>query len=451
MSKYKDYKPGFLESIFNSDKIAKKILKEDILPRLKKYPKKYSPKQELTNVLHVNTAAGKGGAAKIAHELLNLSLNKKCYNSKIITNEAYVEDNSIIELEHKNKKLHKLLHKYQKRNGLIDFFNLDSFNIQEMQAFKDADILHLHNLHGNYFSLFNLPEITSLKPTIWTLHDEYAFTGHCSFTLDCEKWLTGCEKCTNLGFYPKLKKDTANYLFEIKKKIYEASDFTIVCYSNWLKSKLCKSMLKNKDIRLIYNGIDEKTFVNTPKPYARKQLNLPLDKKILLFSANGGVKNPQKGGEYVLEAYKYFKDRKDLLFICIGGHKPVIKAPNWLDVPYINDERTMALYYSASDLFIYPSLSETFGLVIAEAMACELPVVTFRNTAIPEVVGSDECGYIAENKNTQDFVNGIKLYLDNDNLRKKAGVRARKRVLEKFTLDRMVNEYKNLYEEKLGK
>lgn len=451
MDKFANYKPNFIEQLFFSDKIAKKIFNEYIQPKLKKYTKSEINNQKFSNILHINTAAGKGGAAKIAHELLNKSLIQRGYNSKILVNESCLNDDSIGMIEHKNLALHKLLHKYQRKNGLIDFFNLDSFNIKSLNSFKNADIIHLNNLHGNYFSIFNLPEITALKPTIWTLHDEYAITGHCAFTLNCEKWQTGCGNCTNLTAYPKLKKDTTKYLFDIKQKIYENSDFTIVCYSYWLKDKLSKSILKDKEIRLIYNGINEKIFINTEKKQAREKLDLPLDKKILLFSANGGIKNPQKGGQYVLEAYEHFKCYEDIVFLCIGGKNKEFNAPNWIDIPYINDENIMALYYSAADLFIYPSLAETFGLVLAEAMSCELPVVSFKNSAIQEVVSHNQTGYLAENENIKDFINGINYFLENEETRIMASKQSRNIVLEKFTLDKMVDNYIALYNEILQK
>jgi glycosyltransferase involved in cell wall biosynthesis len=447
MENFAEHKPNLIEKLFFSDKIAKKIFDENISPKLKKYSKVESKNSSLQNILHINTAAGKGGASKIAHELLNKSLNQKGINSKILVNESFLNDDSIDILEHTNPNLHRLLHKYQRKNGLVDFFNVDSFNIKNLEIFKNADILHLHNLHGNYFSLFNLPEMTALKSTIWTLHDEYALTGHCAFALDCEKWQTGCGNCPNLSAYPKLKKDTTKYLFDTKQKIYENSNFTVVCYSNWLKDKLSKSILKDKDIRLIYNGINEKTFVNTDKNEARIKLNLPLNKKILLFSANGGIRNPQKGGEYILKTYEHFKCYEDIIFVCIGGKNKEINAPNWIDIPYINDETTMALYYSAADLFIYPSLAETFGLVLAEAMSCELPIVTFKNSAIQEVVAHNETGYLAENENIDDFINGINYFIDNEPIRKQFSKQARERVLEKFTLDRMIEEYIILYRE----
>jgi len=433
---------------FSQRKIAQKIYENFVLLQLKKFQNKYEKKSEFKNILHVNTAVGKGGAAKVAHNYLNLSLNRLGYNSTLLAGKLYTDNEPYTqELECKNLKLHKLLHKYQKTAGLLDFYNLSSFSIPDLEVFKNADVLHLHNLHGSYFSPFLLPKITSLKPTVWTLHDEQAFTGHCAYAFDCKKWQTGCGNCDDLAFYPKIKKDTTDFLINTKKKIYDMSSFTVVCPSNWLADRVKESILSEKDIRVIYNGIDEKVFVNTPKSQAREMLNLPQYKKILMFSASGSIKNPQKGGKYVFELYEKLKHRKDLLFLNIGGGKSNKIAKNWIDIDYVNDEKAMALYYSASDVFIYPSMAETFGLVVAESMACATPVVAFDNSALSEIILHKETGYLAVNKNIDDFINGVDFFLKSEEQRIRAGEKARKRVVESFTLDLMIKNYIELYKE----
>ena len=438
---------SFIESHFSQRKLSQKIYENFVLLHLKKFHSKQKVCGDLKNILHINTAVGRGGAAKIAYNALNNNLNKHELNSKILVGTAYCEKNEEIELiDCKNVKLHKLLHRYQKTSGLLDFYNLASFDIVHNKAFNDADVIHLHNLHGAYFSPFLLPKLTSLKPTIWTLHDEQAYTGHCAYAFECDKWLTGCGNCPDLNFYPKIKTDTTNFLLNIKKKIYDMSDFTISCPSEWLKNRATKSILKDKEIRVIYNGINEKIFINTDKIMARKSLNLPLDKKILLFSASGSIKNPQKGGQYILEAYKILKDEKDILFVNVGSEKKS-KKTNWIDIPYISDERKLALYYSAADIFIYPSLAETFGLVIGEAMSCGTPVVAFNSTAVPEIVRHLKTGYLAEHKNINDFVAGIKELLKNHEFRTTAGIKSRELIESTFTLDKMINNYANLYHE----
>lgn len=434
-------KTNFLQRNFMAGEIAQKIYREFVLPQLQRYEKSWPREPKLKNIIHINTAVGKAGAAKVAYNYLSKNLILKGYNSKILAGINYgPEQDDIAEIKPKDIKLHKMLHRYSKKEGLLDFYNLESFNIHSHKWFKKADIVHLHNLHGAYFSPFVLPYLTSLKPTVWTLHDEQAYTGHCSYSFTCDKWLTGCGKCPDLDYYPKIKKDTTEFLMQTKKAIYDASEFTIVCPSQWHANRVNQSILKTKPVKVIYNGIDEKVFSPTPQQYARKELNLPLNKKILLFSASGGIANKQKGGKYILEAYKRLKNNNDILFINLGANKAG-KKQNWLDIPYIKDENMLAKYYSAADLFIYPTQAEVFGLVITEAMACKTPVVAFNNTAVPELVRHMETGYLAKNSDIDDFVHGIQTLMN----KKLDGDKARRQVLEKFTLDKMVNEYIELY------
>jgi glycosyltransferase involved in cell wall biosynthesis len=439
--------PNFYERNFKSEQIAQAIYMDFIMPHLKKFRKVREKKHPLKNILHINTAVGKGGAAKVAYEFLSKNLNKKGYKSSVLAGTNYGEPaDDIKTLDVYNIKLHKMLHRYSKKKGLLDFYNLESFNIPQYDVVRNADLIHLHNLHGAYFSPFVLPSLTSFKPVVWTLHDEQAYTGHCSYSFNCDKWQTGCGNCPDLNFYPKIKTDTTDLLLEIKKEIYDCCGFTVVCPSSWLADRARKSILGRKNIRVIYNGVDENVFTPKVKAYARKMLNLPVNKKILLFSASGSIKNPQKGGEYITETYNRLKYEDEYLFVNLGSEK-LSKKKNWLDIPYIKEEKQLALYYSAADLFIYPSQAEVFGLVIAESMACQTPVIAFRNSAIPELITHMQTGYLAENRNVEDFINGIKTFINNDNVRNNAGINSRERILEKFTLDKMVNQYIELYQE----
>ena len=441
----------FLQYVLWGKQTAQRIYNEKLLPRVKPYAISQINKHQLQNILHVNTIAGKGGAAKVAHHNLNVSYNLKGYNSKVLVNEISGVDNDNIELLEKNiSPEQKMLLKYQKKHGWLDFFYMPSLEISSQNTFKECDILHFHNLHGGYFSPFALPELTALKPTVWTLHDEQSYTGHCAFTYECNEWETGCKNCKNLRSYPKIKKDCTSFLFKTKKRIYENSDFTVVCPSMWLKQRAERSILKDKDIRLIYNGVDEKIFKNTDKIEARKKINLPLDKKIMFFSAFGSIKNPQKGGKYLIETYKQFKDRDDVVFLNAGGNEANSKD-NWIDIPYISDEAEMALYYSASDLFIFPSMADNCPLTVLESLSCGTPVITFNTGGIPELVEHLKTGYIANYKDADDFISGVKIFLDNDELRQNAGIEARAAIERSFTLDTMVNNYLELYQEVFNK
>jgi len=418
------------------DELSKTKINSDFSKKVKK------------QILYINTLAGKGGAAGVMNKI---SENVKDYKTALLVTENQMESKNIHIFPKNFSFRQKYLREFQYTEGWLDFFNLDSFKIKKTNIFKNSGIVHFHNLHGNYFSFFTLPEISSLKHCIWTLHDMYAFTGHCAHSFDCERWKTGCGECPDLTIYPEVMKDETAFVWKNKKEVYDKCKITIVCPSNWLKEKAEKSILKNQDIRLIYNGIDENIFINTDKNVAREKLGLPQDKKILLFSAHGGKTNYWKGGQYLSETYEIFKNRDDILFLNIGSLNKEEEVKNWLNIPYITNDSLLALYYSAADLFIYPSLAEVFGLVVAEALACGTPVVTFKTGGIPEIVEHLKTGYVAEYKNTGDFVNGINIFLQNDELRKNAGIEGRQTILEKFRLSYMVENYKKLYDEILEK
>jgi hypothetical protein len=251
--------------------------------------KKVNRFEKLKNILYVNTFAGRGGAAEVAYQHLYKGLSKQFHTEMLVAKKNLEDLNVNLLPEESNKDLIQL----QERLGYQDFFCLNSFKIKELRIFKNCDILHLHNLLGGYFSPFALPELTSLKPTIWTLHDMHSFTGHCIQSLNCNKWRKGCHSCKYLNLYPAISVDTSSLIYNIKKEIYNmCKKITIVTVSNWLKERVKHSILRKHDIRTIYNGIDEKIFFNYEKQAVRKELSLPNDKKIILFCCDYGDTNP---------------------------------------------------------------------------------------------------------------------------------------------------------------
>ena len=398
------------------------------------------------NILHINTLDNTGGAAKVAYRLKD-GLKKRGYTSWMLVGYKLGKNPDVKQITW-NKYLQfglNILSTIILRPYLI--FR-STFQIKDRADVANSDIIHLHNLHTGYFNPLALPELTKLKPTVYTLHDMWALTGHCAHSFDCDKWQTGCGDCPYLKVYPALWYDVTHKLWEIKKDIYNRSDFIIVTPSRWLKNKIEKSILSDKKIYLIYNGIDPGIFHPMDKTEIRKKLNLPLDKTILMFSAHKGIKNFWKGGEYLLKALEQIDD-ENVFFLNIGStenlDKRVKKSIEWVSIPYVDNEKTMAEYYAASDLFLYPSLADNCPLVVLESMACSTPVIAFDTGGIPELLTNMKTGYIARYKDVDDFVKGIKLFLNDVDLRAKAGFSARKDVEKHFTLDKMVMLYEELY------
>lgn len=403
-------------------------------------------------ILHISTIDNTGGAARVAYSLKD-TYKELGHSSRMLVGYKTGDWDDVLQIP--IGRIQTIInHEITNILSLQYLGYLNSFNIKKNRDFLEADIINFHNLHGGYFNPLALPGLSKLKPSVWTLHDMWAITGRCAFSYGCNKWQTGCGNCPDLNYYPASKIDTSNLLWKIKKWIYKKSDFVIVTPSKWLKNMVEKSILSDKEINLIYNGVDHRKFHPMDKDSIRKKLGLPENKLIVMFIATGGVKNPQKGGWYLFKLLKQI-DTNNIFFLNIGSSdkldKILQKQIEYKSIPYIYDENLLPEYYAASDLLIFSSAAENCPLTVLEAMACELPVIVFNTGGVPELIDHMKTGYVAEYKNSDDLKNGVELFLRDDNLREKAGILARKKVEDCFTLDQQGENYLKLYIQILDK
>ncbi len=398
------------------------------------------------NILQINTTDQRGGAAKVAYRLKG-GLEKLGHQTSMLVGRKYTTDENIFvlnDVKSFGQRVRKKLAYYLAND--IDLFSSDK--ILQTEAFRKAELVHCHNLHSYYFNLHTLKKMAKLKPLVWTFHDMWPITPHCAHSFE-SGLKNGFWQCPSLEVFPPIAWHNEGYLERVKRNIYNQTDFTIVTPSRWLKDKVEQSLLGEKEIHLIYNGIDAQIFKPYPKEEARKKLNLPFDKKIILSVVKRGQSNPWKGGNYINDSIKALRDRQDVTFICVGGE---IANPQVINIPFIEEEQILAFYYSASDILLHPAIAETFGLTIAEGMACGLPVISFQTGSIPELVDHGFNGLLAEYKNGPDLISKLKtiLNLPSDQL-KEFGLNAQNKVRNNFTLEMMVNRYLNLYNQILNR
>jgi glycosyltransferase involved in cell wall biosynthesis len=324
----------------------------------------------------------------------------------------------------------------------MNYFKTDF--ILETEQYKKADIIHCHNLHGWYFNLNTLKKICSEKKVVWTFHDMWPVTAHCCHSFDCGL-KDGFYGCPNLKIYPSLLWHNEKKLINTKKNIYNNSLFDIVSPSEWLAEKVKKSILKDKPLTLINNGIDTNFFSPEDIDITRKKLQLPLNKKIILFIANGGLSNTLKGGKFFIDISKKFKKNKDVVFVCIGGKKQG-KSDNILFFKTTNKPEMIRDFLRASNLILFPSLAENFPLVILESISCGLPVVSFDVGGVKEIFENKKGGYIAKYCQIDDLINGINFILGKDKEEiNNMSHYLRQIAIEKFNDIDMVSKYINLY------
>ncbi|MEO8637385.1 MAG: glycosyltransferase [Candidatus Taylorbacteria bacterium] len=413
------------------------------------------------NILEINTVDNIGGAAKIAYSIKKKMETLGHHVSMFV--KIKISDDKNVFLINRPSKLSFWVQKitgkdiigyiFRKIRHLIsddiDFFSSD--NILNTAAFKEADIIHCHNLHGNYFNLNTLKKICSIKPVIWTFHDMWPITAHCAHAYACPV-RDGFYECPSLLEYQSLAWHNEKYLRYKKRKIYGSSDFHIVVPCNWLKDKVENTILKNKPLSVIHNGIDTSIFRQHDKMSIRRELHIAIDKKIVLFIAVG--KNSVfKGLNFFLASARDLRENNDIIFICVGGNvnsSDENYPPNIISIDYIKDKMTLAKYYSASDVLLFPSLAENFPLTVLEAMSCGLPVVSFDTGGIREVITHGHNGYIAKYSDNSDLIRGIKhiFNLSHDEHEAMSKL-SREKVSSMFSEDLMVKHYINLYEKKL--
>ena len=161
---------------------------------------------------------------------------------------------------------------------------------------QEADIIHLHWFNQGFLSLDGLDKLFMLnKPVVWTLHDMWAFTGGCHYSGECSEYVENCGHCPFLR--SRHAGDLSYTIHQKKKKIWKKTNLNPVACSKWLGS-LAKesSLLRGKNISSISNPINTDQFKPVDIFEARKKLNLPLDKKLLLFGRRQH-KRPSKGHE----------------------------------------------------------------------------------------------------------------------------------------------------------
>ena len=257
----------------------------------------------------------------------------------------------------------------------------------------NPDVIHLHNIHGYYINIKMLFDYLKKanKPVVWTMHDCWAFTGHCSHFdyIGCQKWKNGgCNNCPQKKSYPSsILLDRSRKNFIEKKQYFQGlKNLTIVTPSQWLADKVSESFLKDYPIKVIHNGIDLTQFSPNENSNFRDKYDL-VDKVIFL-----GVASAWKKAKGLYDFYKINEMKSDREAVVLVG----LTKQQMSDLPegIIGIERTnsiseLAEIYTTADVFINPTYAEAFGLTNIEAQACGTPAVTYRAGGSPEGVLSE--------------------------------------------------------------
>lgn len=272
------------------------------------------------------------------------------------------------------------------------------------------DIVHFHNLHSNYINLNMLCDYLaeSGKPVVITMHDCWFFTGKCTHyaAVKCDKWQTTCGNC------PQNKTEQPSLFFDCTQKVLKdrtehlnrLHNLTLVGCSNWISGEAKKSLLKNADIKVVYNGVDTNIFTPHESDFKKKH-NLK-NEFIILGMANKWCLEINKTA--VQRIIQENTDAKIVIVGCTDEQKDIFKLyENVLCLGYVSDRQELADIYAASDVFVNLTHADTLPTVNMESICCGTPVITYNCCGSPELVDCDS-GFVVEEDDFESLLSGIK-------------------------------------------
>lgn len=271
----------------------------------------------------------------------------------------------------------------------------------------DPDVIWLHNLHGYYIHIGLLFDYLRGcgKKILWTLHDCWSFTGHCAYFdfVGCDRWKTGCHDCPQKKNYPASKVlDNSRKNYENKKRSFTGvPNMTLLTPSQWLAGRVQNSFLREYPVEVVYNTVNTDIFKPTPSDFRQKH-GLAHHKIVLgvasVWEERKGLKDFVKLASMLDENYKIVlvglseEDRKQIPESILG-------------LPRTNSARELAQIYSAADVYVNPSVEETFGMTTVEALCCGTTAVVYQDTACEEVV--NQFGGIAVPRGVEHLMKAI--------------------------------------------
>ena len=274
----------------------------------------------------------------------------------------------------------------------------------------------------------------------------WPFTGGCHYSQECVAYKNGCGACKVLG--SDQEKDLSRKNFLRKKQIYfKKKDLTVIGLSRWLVTEAkSSSLFHNYNILNLPSPIDTRIFAPYNKISARQLLNLPLDKKIILFGAVSATSDPRKGFRELSQALRKV-DNIDAELVIFGSSQSVSNITFFQKVHYLghfHDDVTLRVLYSTADVMLVPSLQENLSNIIIESLSCGTPVVGFNIGGNSDLIDHQVNGYLTDPYNTSDLAKGINWILDSSDSEKISNA-ARNKVLINFDSKIVAEKYIELY------
>lgn len=418
---------------------------------------------DMIKVLQVNFSDLKGGASRAAYRI-NLALRKLGVESKMLVLDQREVNPVVINPLGKSAQLaqkakgalsRRLLQLQQTTNAAPHSLNYFSSGLADWVNRSDADIVNLHWLGGEILSVEEIGRIN--KPVCWTMHDMWPFSGSEHYDdLDAPgRYLKGYFPFNRAEQYSGADLDA--WVWRRKLKAWKGKTFHLISPSHWLADCAAQSALfAHQPCRVVHNGIDLERFFPIDRNQARAILGLSPNKRYILFGAVASTSDVRKGFHLLMPALNQLAHARDFAsnieLLVFGAHAPERATDFGFPVHYmglLHDEVSLALLYSAADVFAAPSMQDNLPNTLVEALACGTPCVAFNIGGMPDLIDHGQTGFLAKAYEIESFSNGLKQILNSDPIAFRNACRIK---AEKNFGDRVVaEEYLTLYREMLAK
>lgn len=317
------------------------------------------------------------------------------------------------------------------------------------------DVVNVHNLaeaiSSSGWSLSMLEAAKAHCPVVWTLHDQWSFTGRCTYAFGCEKFLTGCDHhCPTPEEHPALAPEKINAAYQTKKLLLEDGHQPVaVSPSRWLAQEASRGLWRKSRVEIIPNGIPTQVFRPQNRFEVRQELGFPLDRPILLAVAES-LSGKRKGGPQLKEAWEILDGTG--LFLVLLGHSKRLQLGDMTHVKalgFVNNPATLTKIYAAADVLIHPAIADNLPNVILEAMSCGTPTVGFPIGGVPDMVRPGETGWLAEEASGCSLARVVKLAVDENFGGEPMRQRCRQVAISEYHLGVQAERYEKLFNDLL--
>ena len=415
------------------------------------------------NVLLVSTSDIEGGAARATYRLLQ-GLRQNQVQTQMLVQKKCSGDTAVVGVRATSGM-------HQASVGLrltLDQLPLKRYPQREPSSFSpqwlpdrtitqikdlNPDVVNLHWVNNGYLQIESLAALS--KPIVWTLHDMWAFTGGCHYNQECDRYTHSCGTCPQLA--SSRQADLSQRIWQRKRKAWQKLNLTIVTPSQWLADCARKSSLfKDCRIKCIPNGIDTSVYRPIDRHVARDILKLPQDKYLLLSGSLGGIMDKRKGFHFLQPALQEISQSEwgDKLELVVFGQSQPSHPPNLgLKTHYLGslgDDYSLALLYSAADIFVAPSVQDNLPNTVMESIACGTPCIAFHIGGFPDMIEHQHNGYLAQAFNIKDLIDGIIWILSDQERYQKLAEHARAKAVKEYALSILASHYHQVFTQVLN-